>query len=150
MQKFNKGIIHRSANKIIAFSSCSRMAELRFRTGKITVTADGVEPSPRKWPQNDARCRQGDMSQGMGHVIGRDPLPTPGSHSGGEPPQEVPPTSAGCRSPDQVPGGETWVPPSLQSPRGTHVLSPSLVGTSLKYLLTTYTLRREGRGIIVF
>lgn len=39
MQKFNKGIIHRSANKMIAFSSCSQTAEIRFRTRKITVTA---------------------------------------------------------------------------------------------------------------
>lgn len=48
MQTFNKGITHRSANKIIAFSPCSQMAELRFRTGKIMVTAHGVEPAPPK------------------------------------------------------------------------------------------------------
>lgn len=63
MQTFNKGIIHRSANKIIAFSPCSQMAELRFRTGKIMVTAHGVEPAPPKRLKNGPKPM---LTTGMG------------------------------------------------------------------------------------
>lgn len=80
MQKFNKGIIRRSANKIIACSSCSQTAQLRFRTGKITATAISVEPSSyQRQLQNVAGHKQ-DTTQGMGHVTGRDLLSVPGSH----------------------------------------------------------------------
>lgn len=80
MQKFNKDVIRRSANKIIACSSCSQMALLRFKTGKITATATGVQPSYQKQPQNGAGHKQRDTSQGTGYVTGRDPLSIPGSH----------------------------------------------------------------------
>lgn len=80
MQKFNKDVKRRSANKIIVCSSCSQMVQLRFRTGKITATATSVEPSYQNQPQNGAGYKQRDTPQEMGHVTSRDPLSIPGRH----------------------------------------------------------------------
>lgn len=80
MQKFNKGVIRRSANKIIAYSSCSQMIQLRFRTGKITATATSVEPSYQNQPQNGAGHMQKDTPQEVEHVTSRDPLSVLGRH----------------------------------------------------------------------
>lgn len=48
----------------------------------------------QKRPKNNAHHRDGDMSQGMGYVTGRDPLPTLGSRPVGSPPEKRLPTSA--------------------------------------------------------
>lgn len=55
------------------------------------------------------------MSQGMGYVTGRDPLPTLGSRPGGSPPEKRLPTSVWCGSPDQVPEAR----PGASCPPGT-------------------------------
>lgn len=118
MQKFSKGIIHRRTNKIIASVTAPSWLSSDLEQGKITVTADSMKPSPRKQPKNDAHSRQGDTSQRMGHVTGKDPPPNPGSHPRAEYPQEVPPHLCGMPKPRRGPWRGTPVPPALQAPWG--------------------------------
>lgn len=137
MQTFNKGIIHRSANKIIAFSPCSQMVELRFRTGKIIVMADGVGPAPPKWPKTGPKTMHptgmGTCPRQWAMSPARTPCPPQVATLGGVPLRSASPPlqDAGAQTRSLEQG---QAPPALQAPQGTWVLSRCPAGTSLKCL----------------